>query len=159
MDILGRHFYVIKQGRDALSVNHNNRSYMVGFSKPHLANLTRSKLGPVDSLYLQRKYIYDVTDEVNAGLKLMNITDIRVNKITMDTHAELTLYKATKGLCNDYDIEKVSTEDFLMYPIEKNIGIVMPYDYIEENSEVMKMTSNVVDPCDDFDRFKKSLKL
>lgn len=149
--------FTIEHKSDLLSVVHNHKKYVIGTHSRDIANIIRRKLGHEGDLYLGRKNIYDVTHDVNQGLRSIGL-DVNVQKVTIDTHAELTIInKETEGV--DYNITLIEPEEFLLYPIQKNIGIVMPYDLIKENGFIVTYMTNVVDPCDDFESFRKSLKL
>lgn len=149
--------YVIEHKSDILSVVHNQKKYVVGTHSRAIAEGIQKKLGHEGSLYLCRKSVYDVTQDVNEGLRSIGL-DVNVQKITVDTHAELTIVdKNTDGI--NYNLNLVEPEEFLLYPIHKNIGIVMPYDLIKDNGYIVTYLTNVIDPCDDFESFRKSLKL
>lgn len=149
--------FVIEHKSDLLSVVHNQKKYVIGTHRRDIADVIRKKMGHEGDLYLGRKNVYDVTHDVNQGLQSIGL-DVNVQKVTIDTHAELTIVnKETEGI--SYNIDLIEPEDFLLYPIHKNIGIVMPYDLIKDNGYILTYLTNIVDPCDDYESFRKSLKL
>lgn len=149
--------FVIEHKSDLLSVVHNNRKYIVGTHRKDIADNIRKKLGHTGDLYLERKNIYDVTKDVNVGLRSIGL-DVNVKKMTIDTHAELTVVnQETEGII--YDLDEIEAEDFLLYPINRNIGIVMPYELTKDNGYIFSYWTNIVDPCEDPESFRKNLKL
>jgi hypothetical protein len=149
--------FVVEHKNDLLSVVHNNRKYIMGTHRYEIADSIRKRLGYSADIHLARKNIYDVTNDVNKGLRSLGM-DVNVKKMTIDTHAELTVVnQETQTIF--YNVEEIDVEDFLLYPIQKNIGIVMPYELTKDNGYIISYWSNIVDPCEDTDSFRKNLKL
>lgn len=183
--MLSSTYSLIKKNNVSLSVAHNNKNYLIGAANYQVAHIIKSNLENNNSkLYLYRPNVHDITKDVHFGLSAMNMNHIKVNKITIGTNVELSIYKdhtlyprstidGYHSYDNKYDsnsesdtdkenlfsIEKIHAQDFLMYPIEKNIGILIPYEYVRENSEVITFMSNIVDPSDDPELFKKTLRM
>ena len=104
--------------------------------------------------------IFDVTGDVNKGLENMGVSEQVIN-INIDTEARLIIHKKPKNYTalDRLYVEDCDFGDFLLLPIHKSIGVIMPEFIIDEDESVMQFKCHVIDPCDDMrmirDNFQK----
>jgi hypothetical protein len=115
---------------------------------------------PYDKIYLERHNIEEITDDVNSGLDKMNCDVQRVRDLTIDVGAKLTIPKISNGMLytHDFEIEDVDFGDFIMYPLNNCLGVVLPQELYFEDEDKFIFSSQVIDPCEYmFDLFRKKL--
>lgn len=156
--------YVLKRGSTTLSVKHADQHYVIGFKSPMIARKVHYNLhpDPVGSLRVERSRVIDVTSEIKEGLKDYNIS-FACDTVHIDTQATLFIPKHLAGgpldPLNDtgMHLETVDSTDFLMYPFERNVGIIMPYALLEERVHEYLFWSHLIEPCSDYDSFLRGL--
>lgn len=141
--------YTIKQGNKSLSVTHNNHYYVVGFANIRMARKVQLNLHPEPYVSLRR--------ENTSTIEIMN------DSITLDTESIVTIQKfrgSADNPLNDggYYIGTHPETEFLSYPIDKMVGIIMPYDLVDEDENELIFKSHVIDPFFNADYYKSSLK-
>lgn len=149
-------FHLIKQGHKCLGLQHCNASYVVGFKNPLLARKVHYTLHPEADkrIRLERSVTFDVTDDVTDGLGSLGINYVG-QKVTIDTQALLHLPKHGAGGVLDpmndvgFHLDIVEACNFYMYPFERNLGVIMPYELLEESADELVMWSHVIDPTID----------
>jgi hypothetical protein len=159
---------VVKNAKGNLLSVHHVHQYIIGFEKNAFRRRVLLDLPSKPVLELQRHYFEDINLEVKQGLMSLNIpiTDIP-NEIIIDTAALLTIPKVQPferfGEEKEYDVTySVFTMDmveFLSLPFEKNVGIVMPHDMLEDSETQYIFRSYVIEPPNDVNNFRKSLRL
>jgi hypothetical protein len=130
------------------------RHYVIGFKAPILARYVQYVMAsePEEAIKLHRTERRNVTGEVNEGLAQLGCaaTD---GSVVIDTRARLCIPKqqapdAMTTLDSMYYLDEVSTTDFFMYPFEKNLGIIIPYEIDAESSDGIVLLSSVVESAD-----------
>jgi hypothetical protein len=153
---------LIKHNSSTFSISggHLNRTYVIGFNDRKVANYVRDQITSKPICDLHPGKIFDVTGDVNKGLESMGVSDQVIN-INIDTEAKLFIHKKPKnytGLDQLY-VEDCDFGDFLLLPIHKSIGVIMPEFIIDEDETVMQFKCHVIDPCEDMrlirDNFQK----
>jgi len=164
---------VVKNANGNLLSVHHVHQYVIGFEKSALSKKVIYNLPSKPVLELRRHYFEDINLEVKRGLMSMNIpiTDIP-NEIIIDTAALLTIPKvhpferfgehdATHDATYDatYDVYTMDMVEFLLMPLEKNVGVVMPHQMLEDSETQYIFRSYVIEPPNDVNNFRKSLRL
>lgn len=145
-----RKISLIKHNSSSFSISGGrlNKSYVIGFNDRKVANYVRDNITSKPICDLQPGKIFDVTGDVNKGLKDMGVSDQVIN---IDTEAKLFIHKKPKnyaGLDRLY-VEDCDFGDFLLLPIHKSIGVIMSEFIIDEDESVMQFKCQVIDPCED----------
>jgi hypothetical protein len=83
-------------------------------------------------------------------------------KVNIDPTANLSIQKfigSPADPLNDgnYHQSIYYDSEFLMYPYKKMIGLILPYEIIEESETEFKLLSTVIDPFFDPDLYKSSI--
>lgn len=133
---------------------HNN--YMIGTPSPIIYNKIRQNIGNVSKLHVKRSITYNVSEEVNVGLKEFNIMKDYKN-IFIDTNAELELIKMYPTTVDKLEI--IDSMDFIMYPFQNNLSIMMATDILSENEYKIMFGVSIIEAVDDYEMFKKILKI
>jgi hypothetical protein len=72
-----------------------------------------------------------------------------------------TAVKFTKEFTPEFDwyVEEVDLQTFFSIPLYYNLGLVMPFEKVDETEDEFVFMSYVVDPVFDVSMFRHSLKL
>ncbi len=154
--------YLISGKHGALAVPHNNRNYIVGFSRETTARRVLKTLPPSSpKLQLEISRVEDITHDINFGLQQMGALDAatKVAGVTVATNAKLTITKSPDCSADDFSVSAIDRDEFLMYPFEKCLGIVLQIDLYAEDNGSYTFLANVIDPCDSsWEMFLQKLK-
>lgn len=129
------------------------RHYVVGFPHAAHARIAQRELGTGANMRLQRSMFSDVTADVNSGLRAFGVEPID-GSIVLDSRARLVISKCGRS---ELDASLVSMEDFLMYPFDLNVGIIMPYDMESEDSCSITLLASVVESAGSVKALRSSL--
>ena len=162
--------YLIKQRNKSLSIVDQNNHYVVGFRSALTARKVHYNMKSdmsSDALRLERAERLDVTRTVKAGLATLGVSaeQFRAEKVCIDTRALLFVPKspALTGSAFDpqhdagFHLATMDFSDFLMYPFEHNVGIILPYELLHERPHEFVFQSQVIDPCIDPQLFARAL--
>ena len=141
-----------------VGVRKGSHQYLVGFFKPSYVQMTKRVLDVSRDLHLESA-TFDVSRDVNDGLQSLGVRK-RVEDLSIDVHARLTMpvMKEEVGT-GGVDVEFYRTSDFLMLPFEKRLGVVIAEDLQDTRDNHWVWVCQVIDPCEDFDQFRNSLKM
>lgn len=129
--------YTLKQGNKTMSVYTCQKHYVIGFQKVLLARHVQYMLHPEPKLTL----IKDPKEYARN----------RKMSLAMDGKATLFVPKcrgSTLHPMNDgnFHLHQYKTEEFMMFPYEKQLGIVIPYFLQEESEDEFMFKSLVIEP-------------
>jgi hypothetical protein len=135
--------FTIKQGNKTLSVLHNKRHYIIGFKNKILARKVYYNIHPSPQFTLVR----DQDIDLSAVLK-SNGFDI---SLSLDVGATLFVPKCKGSILdpmNDggFHLSMVPEHEFLAFPIEHRLGVVMPYDLEDETLDEFMFKASVLEP-------------
>jgi hypothetical protein len=148
-------------------VDNRNKPYVIGFSDRRIAQYVKDNISLDPICEIKRGIIYDVSDELNSGLRSLGVS-YDTYDITVDVNARLIINKKLinnnkknnkkqQQQQNKFIIEDIEFGDFLMYPIEKTIGIILPILIMDEDNKKIYFDSQVIDAAIDMDTIKKNL--
>jgi len=136
--------YTICQGNKTVSVPHRKNHYVLGFKKPTEVRMVMHNLHPEPKFDIVRNSSINLSNDLNSA----GFYDIEIN---MDVGATLFIPKL-KGDSLDplndggFHISNHTEEEFLMFPIQKNLGIIIPFYLQEENDDEYIYKVMVMDP-------------
>jgi len=143
-------------------VANNNRNYVVGFSRETTARRVIKTLPPTSpKLRLEISVVEDITHDINFGLQQLGALDAttKVAGVTVSTNAKLTITKSQNCSPDDFNVSAISRDEFLLYPFEKCLGVVLQNDLYAEDAGSYIFLANVIDPCDSsWEMFVQKLK-
>ena len=150
---------VLKKNNNMLSLTFREKPYIIGFTSPIHAKYTSAWLHKDNvQMHLRRKHFEEVHDEINTSLIGMGMKPIHSHDVTIDVEAELYVPKAKElDMKNGIEIEHVPFADFIMFPFEKYLGVVMPFHQAYEDDDCVIFMSQVIDPSETIDMFKRTL--
>jgi hypothetical protein len=130
--------YTLQQKDRTLSVLHKKRNFVIGFKNVITARKVHYYMHPEPKIILIcNDYIEKQVDD----------------KVTIHIDAKSTLFipkmrGAFLDPMNDgnFHMSQLKEEEFLRFPFLKNLGIIMPYDLVEESEDEFIFRSIVVDP-------------
>lgn len=159
---------VIKQGHKTVCYNEitsalRTRPYLIGFTNVTLARNVQYNLPADPNIRLLRRDFIDVTQEVANGLDELNVPRPDATSIIIDPRAQLYIPKNQNPVSSHplhdpgYHLDEIPYEDFMMYPFDKNIGIIMPYEIETEDDNMFTLRANVIEATESINAFRKSL--
>jgi hypothetical protein len=156
--------YSIKNSSGLFCINHRYKNYIIGFHSRILAYRVKDNLppNPHKYIYLKPDRIEEVSADINFGLKNMGLEDGSfVTDVNIDLQAELSIPKNKNNIIveDPYYIEDLRFDEFLMYPFQKCLGVIMPFEIYREDEDRYIFLSQVIDPCENtLGLFRKSLE-
>jgi hypothetical protein len=133
--------YTLQQKDRTLSVVHKKRNYVIGFKNVTTARKVHYFINPEPKLLLIcNEYI-----EKQVEMHNQNIT------IHIDPKATLFIPKMRGSFLDpmndaNFHMSHHKEDEFLRFPFEKNLGIIMPYELFEESDDEFIFKAVVVDP-------------
>lgn len=150
--------HVKKKNLLGITDSMSNKPYVIGFPKHQMAQKLCSLLPADPSIIVQRMSNDNLTLDFNESLSDVGLEHFRVDKLTVDYGAKLVIPKRTIGeSMTDYMVHNIESSDFLLYPFEKSIGIIIPQDYIRETKTNITYFAMIIDPCFNANLFMKGL--
>lgn len=156
--------YIIRTSKGPLGCVKDGKTYITGFNNIAMVSRTSQQIKVPPVVNLDRSLVMDITDDLKEGLNSYGFKDedMTFTSITIDTEALLTIEKEKDPALRNGDnvvIDTLDPGDFMYLAFEKNLGLIMPYATYLDNDEYLVYQSNVVDPSNDPELFRKSLKL
>lgn len=151
--------------RGPLGCIKDGKPYIAGFNSISMVAKVSRELKKPPIVHLDRSMVIDITEEVKNGLGSIGFKDnfMSFASITIDTEALFTIERAKglekENLDDDIIIDPIDPGDFMFMTFEKNVGLIMPYEQYLENDDYLVYKSNVIDPSNDPEQFKKGLKI
>jgi hypothetical protein len=158
--MLPRSTYVLKCKNQLYSASIGPKVFAIGFFRKDFAKMVRNQADLHHNLTIIARNQSDVSDDVNDGLVSLGVRTKPYKNVIIDDTAQLRIPKIDPRILNQEEVavDSVLTEDFLMYPLDRNLGIIMPYDIMENTSRQWNFICQVVHPCYDVDSFVKNIK-
>lgn len=145
--------HTLKQGSKSLGVQHENKLFIVGFR----------------NVYLARKVQYTAPSTItNDIIMVSSMSFDRIDKINtiVDPNAILSLPKSkNKGGAwepvNDMGLHLHTMEynEFVTLPFTKGLGIVIPYDVLDETGNAIICKSTIIFPTFNVNFARNNLRL
>lgn len=135
----------------SLGAHHRKYSYIMGYMYPNdalYATRNLSKNAKVDLLKYKptsKTRVVDTEEGRQVLLMLENPTPVVI----------------TKEACPSFEwyMEELDMASFFSLPLVHNIGLIIPYEKIDETHETMTFQSYIVDPINDLQMFRSSLSV
>ena len=135
--MLGNHVYLLRSNKGYLSFQKDTNRYIIGFANYKLAK-------QMSSFSLFKYNMYDYS---NYSCD----TDFTNNMILCNMRASRRYAHVTSRL------HKISMDEFMMMPINKNIGIGLGFEIIEEKLAAVCMSALIIDPIYDIENYRKNI--
>lgn len=128
--MLGNNVYLLRSNKGFLSFQKDTNRYIIGFANYKLAK-------HMSSFSLFKYNMYDYNSYNN-----MILCNMRASR------------RATRPSSR---IHKISMDEFMMMPINKNIGIGLGFEIIDEKEGAAYMSSLIIDPIYDIENYRKNI--
>lgn len=153
--------FTINNGNKMISAIHNDKHYAIGFKNAMLArhvqyNLFHNTKYNIDPIVYINKYQKNKIEvDISPIIDMFNTNEIidhdeNQTSIAFYTETELYMQKMTprenQNLECPYHIDIIPTDDFMCYPIDKLIGLVLPEEVIEEDDNLLIFKCQMIDP-------------
>ncbi len=140
--------YTIKQGNKTFGLMHGEQFYIIGFSNNKMARKVQYNLHPQPYIHLKKNKQIEL-DIMKKKVMIDPVSDLRIQKYQGDPNDPMN--------DGNYHISVYYDSEFLVYPYKKMVGIILPYDLIEETDKEFHFLSTVIDPFFDADLYKMSI--
>lgn len=140
---MAQKIYTLRQGNKTVSLLHQNKHYLLGFTKAITARKVHYSMHPEPAFMLVREKEIDISNDLSsAGVDV---------KLTIDTCSTLFIPKCVGSIHNPmndggYHLDYVLESEFLLYPVKKNLGIVVPYILEHEDENEFMFKAYIIDP-------------
>lgn len=134
-----RMYYTIQNGNRVIGLV-KSHPYVVGFR----------------SISYARKVMYEVAEKPVVKLIRNENTFLQIDgkaKLTLDMNATIFISKELDKVYDPnnavgYHIDQYQDDAFLSLPIDKKIGVILPFRLVEENDSEFVFRAHVFDPYD-----------
>lgn len=137
--------------------------YSIGFFERHHAEMVRKRLDVQRPIEIVGSQPENVSTEVNMGLENFGVDNKVVGDLVIDVDARMRVpFLSGKNANLELDLLVKDTTDFLMWPLDCYLGVAMPLgDKYEEDfqKDQWVFPCQYIQPCMDFHKFMKNLKL
>ncbi len=158
--------YSLSNRGQLLGFHQNESTYVIGFVKKKDAfDVKRRKDNKFDGVYMQYGNRIDATTEVCMKILGLIGSDSEKDKgkckgtkkttfpysVTLDVEAKLYIPKLQKNSNTNLArrpeliVKSINMNEFLMYPFEKQLGVVMPYEMVDETPNYYTYMAQVID--------------
>lgn len=139
-------------------MDRKSKPYVIGFTNKVNALTLKESITLEPFCHLLRNNISEVSDELNTGLRKFGI-DSNLSDFTIDVDAKLTIMKKDQDDKRDYNLilETMDYGEFLLTPITRHVGVVMPTDLILEDRFKFEYLCQVIDPVEDLNVMREGL--
>lgn len=121
-----------------------HQNYLVGAQSQHVISKFVKHTSRMPTLIIKRGDTTNCADDINLRLNNYDIKNL-YKTIMMDTYASLELIKDPPNnnlLENPYIM---SLDEFMMFPFDKNIGIIMPQRVLYETYNSVMFQATIID--------------
>lgn len=146
------------------SMTIQNKSYIIAFPLKTIAQKSQMYIRDASNLYVTHHISSRSTDKINATLSELGIDPRKYefNHTYMDNEARLHILKKYKkrktNPLPECNVIERSIVDIILYPLVKNIGLIIPFEIIEDTSEEMILDSRLIEPAGHMDLFRQDLE-
>lgn len=95
----------------------------------------------------------NIAKDINSGLLEFNIIK-NYDKVIIDTSSLLEITKMVDSEPNNLE-DPMDSSEFIMYPFQNYMGLIIPYELKYENENKLVYFSNMLDPVEDYSLFIK----
>ena len=136
--------YTLQKGNKTLSLIHKGHHYVIGFKNIKQARNVQYNIHPDPQFHLHRGV------QIDLGKQLQH-EGLTPESLILDTSATLRIPKylgSPSDPMNDGypHLNTVVTHDFMTYPLTKMLGIIIPFEILEENKQEFIFRSHVIEP-------------
>lgn len=128
--------HTIQRGNLSLGFRHQGKPYTIGFKTAPIARIVMHQLHPAPQFIVLKNEPVNVI-EPSSGIEL-----------TIDSAATLFVPKRAAGIpeSDGLALTFVPHDDFIVYPVTKHIGVIIPYALITEDDDEFVFRSHLIDP-------------
>jgi hypothetical protein len=136
--------YTIKHGNKTIGLPHKNKHFIIGFDNQTIAKKVQYAMHPEPEITLISSYTIDLAPALSAmGIKNTSLVLDVGATLYVPKHPECSMApKHDRELYIGYD----DYLDFLAYPLTRYVGVVLPYDLIDEDKNKFVFRSHVIEP-------------
>lgn len=154
-------YALLKAGKNQfVGLRSQDTSYLIGFQKKTYAKELAKVLCPEPDIRIVRSQ-HQQNKNMHCNLMEMGVPEKAVSYLNVHTHTELIFPKNTNisDPMFHYEVTDMTQPDFANLPFDKYLGILMPYQKIEENDQQVVFMSCMIEPFHDTKSFRSSLSM
>jgi hypothetical protein len=145
--------------RSLMGFNHATTSYVVAFQHKKHARLVWSFAHEATPMQIKLLNMKNITSQVEEVCKVPHGTFDKVGlpQVHADFNAKFCISKKPNINKLGCTLEEMTDLEYMALPFQQNIGVVMPRKIIEHTQREIIFESEVIDPVQDIDLFKRML--
>lgn len=151
--------YQLKHRTSCLGLMHHQKPYVISFISKMDVYKVRDNFSIQYDSYLLQNNPENINSLVNEGLLKLDVK-LELPDIISDTNATLHIHKRDV-VQEELPVTRVDTIDFsefLLYPFNKNLGIVVAKELLEETEDRYVFVSDMIQSCDVASIFSEQLE-
>lgn len=134
--------YTIKSGNKTIGINLYDKNYVIGYNSAILARKVQYNINPEPKIILFKNDNLNINKKIKQNNSDINI-DININTLYIPKYDK---NKINIPINNEgFHLHTIKSDDFMLYPFSKNIGIIIPFKLIEENNNEFIFNAHVID--------------
>lgn len=137
--------YTICRGNKTVSVKTDNKDYIIGFKNAYIARKVQYNMHPEPKIILLKSNTMSIEKE-NINIYIDNDASLFIQKLQGDYYNPI----------NDggYHMKNENLDNFMLFPFTNSIGIIIPYNLIDETNDEYIFKCIVLDPSPMVELFK-----
>jgi hypothetical protein len=130
------HIYTIRRDNETVGFYHRRKPYIIGFRNAAIA----------------RSIKYLIPSEPPIPFDLVSTDHITLQNLLIDNNSTLFIPKHILPALGPFEeefgyaIEQIKYDDFVLYPMTKKIGVVIPYVLLNESDKGFTYRSHTIHP-------------
>lgn len=150
-----KRIYLLKsEGNRVCGFRRQDSSYIIGFVKRSLLDEAAQLITPESNMFMRDLTLTNARQHMET-MYANEMKDVPDMKILLDTHAKLIVQKRgspKSGAISQIDM--VDTEELMMYPFTKNIGVVFANELVRQTQKQLVYDIHVIAPSFSTDLFE-----
>lgn len=155
-NIMSKYTLLKAANNQFVGLRSHDTSYLIGFQKKKYAS-DLAKVLCHDPKIIICPSQHQHNQKVDCNLMQMGVPDKAISYLNVHTHTQLIFQKDTNSTVFDYEITDMT--GFVNLPFVKYLGIIMPYQKIEENDQHVVFMSCMIEPYQDIVSFRSALAM
>lgn len=117
------------------------KTFIIGVPNKNIIKKCSEHISTSSKMFLKEVEFTDVKQDINEYLP--GFEDLSCDKVMLDTDVKLFIEKKEPDALF---YQSINTDEFMMYPFTKNIGVVFIDKYVRETNKYLILNAHVIAP-------------
>jgi hypothetical protein len=118
------------------------KTFIIAVPNKDIINKCSQHISTSSKIFLKEVTLMNVKDEITNIFP--EFEELSCNKVMMDTDVKLLIEKQEP---EPFFYQYIDTDEFMMYPFTKNIGVVFIDKYVRETNKHIVLNAHVIAPA------------